>query len=310
MQVRVIATIAVALLLAGCATAPRPTLTAGPTAALTAAPTSAPTVAPTAAPTAVPTAALTAAPTAALPTATPAAVILAPAFPPSGMILGTAASPRVIEITADDALTFFPNVVQVVQGETINFKITNVGAAVHEFMLGSIDAAFADAAADEVADIAQGETKSLTFTFDGPGPYAFACHAPGHFEAGMLGYVLVVGSEPAPVGTADNPRLVAIEMNDHLQFVPNQIEVTQGETVTFLVTNTGTAIHELAIGPADKVDADDIDGVIVKEVDQIEGHHLKTVTYTFDGSGPYAFACHEPGHFEAGMRGTVVFAAP
>jgi len=31
----------------------------------------------------------------------------------------------------------------------------------------------------------------------------------------------------------------------------------------------------------------------------------KSVTYTFTGSGPFAFACHEPGHFEAGMKGTI-----
>jgi len=36
------------------------------------------------------------------------------------------------------------------------------------------------------------ETRSLTYTFDGPGPYAFACHAPGHYEAGMLGTIAVV----------------------------------------------------------------------------------------------------------------------
>ena len=237
-------------------------------------------------------------------------MVTAPPFPPVGMVLGTAASPRVINITADDGLTFFPNVIYVAQGETIKFKIKTVGDAVHEFMLGSIDAAFADEAADEVADIAKGETKSLKFTFDGPGPYAFACHEPGHFEAGMLGYVIVVGPDAPAVGTVDNPRLVGIEMTDELRFVPNQIAVAMGETVTFLVTNTGSAVHEMAIGPADKVDADQIDGVIVMEVDEIEGHHLKTVTYTFDGPGPYAFACHEPGHFESGMRGTIVLVAP
>ncbi len=38
-----------------------------------------------------------------------------------------------------------------------------------------------------------------------------------------------------------------------------------GETVTFLVSNLGAAVHEFAIGPADKVDADQVDGTIVKE---------------------------------------------
>lgn len=36
-------------------------------------------------------------------------------------------------------------------------------------------------------------TKSLTYTFDGPCPYAFACHADGHCEAGMRGVMTLVG---------------------------------------------------------------------------------------------------------------------
>jgi uncharacterized cupredoxin-like copper-binding protein len=31
----------------------------------------------------------------------------------------------------------------------------------------------------------------------------------------------------------------------------------------------------------------------------------KSLTYTFDGSGPDAFACHAAGHYEAGMDGTI-----
>jgi len=36
------------------------------------------------------------------------------------------------------------------------------------------------------------QTKSLTYTLSGPGPYAFACHAVGHYEAGMRGAITVV----------------------------------------------------------------------------------------------------------------------
>jgi uncharacterized cupredoxin-like copper-binding protein len=35
-------------------------------------------------------------------------------------------------------------------------------------------------------------TRSLTYTFNGPGPFAFACHVPGHYEAGMAGTIAVV----------------------------------------------------------------------------------------------------------------------
>ncbi len=36
------------------------------------------------------------------------------------------------------------------------------------------------------------QTESLTYTFTGAGPFAFACHAPGHYEAGMRGMIVVV----------------------------------------------------------------------------------------------------------------------
>lgn len=36
------------------------------------------------------------------------------------------------------------------------------------------------------------ESKSLTYTFDGPGPYSFACRATGHYEAGMRGTINLV----------------------------------------------------------------------------------------------------------------------
>lgn len=239
------------------------------------------------------------------------AMTLAPTPAPSaalGFVPGTKASPRAVKIAVDDALTFFPNVITVAEGETVTFAITNGGTAAHEFMIGPMADAMADKeGTPEAPDILAGETKALTFTFDGPGPYAFACHEPGHFEAGMLGYIIVVGPDVPTVGTAAQPRLVEVDMSDKLKFDPATIEVAKGETVTFLISNLGTATHEFAIGPADRVDADKIDGTIVKEADEIGGKHLKTVTYTFNGAGPYGFACHEPGHFEAGMKGSITF---
>ncbi len=240
------------------------------------------------------------------PSATPAPTTTPGPSPTLGFVPGTKVTPRVVALVADDQLSFFPNVVTVAQGETVTFEIKNVGKAPHEFMLGPAADAFADKeGTPEVADIAGGQTKTLTFTFTGPGPYAFACHEPGHFEVGMLGYVIVVGPDVPAVGTTTNPRLVEVAMTDQLKFMPDQIPVMRGETVTFLLTNEGTAVHEFAVGPSDKVDADEVDGKLVVEADEIDGHHIKTVTYTFDGSGPYAFACHEPGHFEAGMRGAI-----
>jgi uncharacterized cupredoxin-like copper-binding protein len=111
-----------------------------------------------------------------------------------GFVAGTTAAPRVVRIIASGALRFYPDVVTVKQGETITFEVSSMGMLSHEFMVGPA----ADVAADttgtpEVADIAMMQTKSLTYTFNGSGPFAFACHAPGHYEAGMRGTIVVIG---------------------------------------------------------------------------------------------------------------------
>ena len=117
----------------------------------------------------------------------------APAPGSPGFVAGTTVAPRVVRIIASGQLRFIPDVVAVQAGETITFEVTSMGMAVHEFMVGpAADVAADTAGTPEVADIAMMQTKSLTYTFTGPGPFAFACHAPGHYEAGMQGAIVVV----------------------------------------------------------------------------------------------------------------------
>jgi len=80
-----------------------------------------------------------------------------------------------------------------VGGETVMFLVTTMGPTVHEFMVGPADAVATDAPGSaEIADIGMMRTKSLTYIFDGSGPYAFACHVDGHYEAGMRGTITLV----------------------------------------------------------------------------------------------------------------------
>lgn len=112
----------------------------------------------------------------------------------TGFIAGTSASPRVIQVVAGPGYTFRPSTITVAQGETVTFLVTSMGPLVHEFMVGPADAVAANTpGTPEIADISMMTSKSLTFTFDGPGPYAFACHAEGHYEAGMRGSIVLVG---------------------------------------------------------------------------------------------------------------------
>jgi len=111
-----------------------------------------------------------------------------------GFIAGTPQAPRVIDIVAGPGDTFNPSEVTVAPGETIAFAVTAVGPAVpHEFKVGPADVVAVDGDAPEIAGIGMMQTKTLTYPLDGPGPYAFACHEPGHYEAGMRGTITLVG---------------------------------------------------------------------------------------------------------------------
>ena len=111
----------------------------------------------------------------------------------SGFVAGTVAFPRVIRVYAGPGYAFSPSSISVTRGETVTFVVTTTGPSAHEFMVGPADAVASDApGTPEVADIGMMQAKSLTYTFDGPGLYAFACHATGHYEAGMRGTIVVV----------------------------------------------------------------------------------------------------------------------
>lgn len=108
---------------------------------------------------------------------------------------GTKTNPRVVVITTSDQFMFTPDTITVAKGETVTFQLKNPGTIEHEFMIGPMADAFADKkGTPEIDGITPGNTKALTFTFDGAGPYAFACHAEGHFEAGMKGTIVVLGA--------------------------------------------------------------------------------------------------------------------
>ncbi|MEO5965849.1 MAG: plastocyanin/azurin family copper-binding protein [Candidatus Limnocylindrales bacterium] len=112
----------------------------------------------------------------------------------TGFVGGTVASPRVVRVLAGPGYSFSPTSITVAAGETVTFEVISMGGLVHEFMVGPADAVAADTeGTPEVADIGMMQTKSVTVTFDGSGPYAFACHAAGHYEAGMRGTITVVG---------------------------------------------------------------------------------------------------------------------
>jgi uncharacterized cupredoxin-like copper-binding protein len=110
---------------------------------------------------------------------------------------------RIVEVSTLDAMTFEPGTIDVSAGETVTFKVTNTGQTAHEFTVG--DAAMQKEHADAMTHmpggmphdlpnsirLQPGETKALTWRFGEAGVLEYACHEPGHYDAGMRGQVNV-----------------------------------------------------------------------------------------------------------------------
>ena len=111
----------------------------------------------------------------------------------------------------------------------------------------------------------------------------------------------------------DADRVVDVTMTDNA-FDPNTIEVEAGETITFNFTNDGALAHDAFIGDAEaqeehgeSMDSGDMEGHNMDDGDALllEPGKSGELTHTFEESGEILIGCHQPGHYEAGMKSTV-----
>lgn len=107
-------------------------------------------------------------------------------------------------------------------------------------------------------------------------------------------------------------RTIQIEMADDMRFTPADITVKQGETIKFVVANKGKLIHEMVIGSAAELAKHaemmrKMPEMKHEEANQITVEPGKTadLIWQFSKATKVDFACLEPGHFEAGMKGKV-----
>src|SRR6186997_2071675 len=104
---------------------------------------------------------------------------------------------------------------------------------------------------------------------------------------------------------------VAVTMTDAMRFQPGVLTVKAGEPITFVVRNAGVVVHEFFVGSvAEQVDhaAEMADGGISHGHDNalsVAPGQTGSLTMTFATAGSLLVGCHEPGHYEAGMAGTL-----
>ncbi len=129
-----------------------------------------------------------------------------------------------------------------------------------------------------------------------------------------------IAVEETAFGRQGNPkkvtRTVEITMSDTMRFTPAELRIKQGETVRFVVKNSGQILHELVLGTMEELKAH---GELMKknpgmEHDEPYQAHVapgkkEDVVWEFTRPGQFHFACLIPGHFEAGMIGAITVAA-
>ena len=122
------------------------------------------------------------------------------------------------------------------------------------------------------------------------------------------------GSSQPPAG-----KIIEISMKDN-SYTPGKLEVRRGEKVTLRFTNDGAAKHEALVGT--QQDQDD-HAVQMKDSsmgagDGMDMHHgqasdvvvvdpgqTSDLATTFNDAGEFLIGCHQPGHWEAGMKATL-----
>jgi len=112
------------------------------------------------------------------------------------------AARRTIEMKMTDEMRFTPDRIEVTEGDTVKFVFRNQGKVLHEWVLGTKRELEAHAALmlkfpgmehDEpyMAHVSPGKTGEIVWTFNRPGDFDFACLIPGHYQAGMVGTLVV-----------------------------------------------------------------------------------------------------------------------
>ncbi len=120
---------------------------------------------------------------------------------------------------------------------------------------------------------------------------------------------------PADAGEAD--RTITVTARDNMKFSPDSVLIDKGTTVRFVIENVGQLQHSFTLAtPAQQREHeeemqgmsmdrmaghmdDDPNGIVVQPGD------TGSITWRFTEATTVQFACHIPGHYPAGMKGSI-----
>lgn len=145
------------------------------------------------------------------------------------------------------------------------------------------------------------------------GPAAVFAHgSEAHDDAPKAAAV----KEQKPWGIAGDAsaarRTITLDMSDNMRFTPERISVKRGETVRLRVANKGQVMHEIVLGTPASLDEHAQMMLKFPTMEHGEPYmaHVSPgksgdLVWNFNREGSFDFACLIPGHYQAGMRGTI-----
>ncbi len=146
---------------------------------------------------------------------------------------------------------------------------------------------------------------------------ATLCAAPlAHAGAGMRGHSHATDSIGQAGDASQVSRIIEVEMSDAMRFTPSQVAIKRGETVRFVIRNKGQLKHEFNLGTA--VALKKHYALMLKfpemehsepNVASVEPGQSGEVVWKFTQAGTVSIGCLQPGHYEAGMKGSITVLA-
>ncbi len=145
--------------------------------------------------------------------------------------------------------------------------------------------------------------------------WSVGAHGPGHHGRSESARS-AAAADQKPWGVAGvlsaARRTLEVSMGDDMRFQPSHLDVRLGETVRLVIRNRGALMHEMVIGTRDELDSHA--ALMLKhpnmEHDEPWMAHVEPgksgdLIWAFNRAGDFEFACLLPGHYQAGMRGSI-----
>ena len=210
-------------------------------------------------------------------------------------------------------------------GDKVVFNVVNDGMSFHAFGVTQDTEGFSGVIpGSEIAaptnPLKPTESGTSEFIAGEEGTYYYICTVPGHRAQGMVGEIIVSGSNgptvaAPPTGVSHELEFDFIESADFRTLAFNalpgeegnnpDVVVNSGDEVTITTNNAGMSFHAFGVvSNPDDFNSVVFDSAIAAATNPLKPGESGSTTFTAGAPGTYYYICTVPGHALQGMIGS------